>query len=328
MGTPFIGRLVDVGFAKEASRGAKTAPTYWSPKTELSFDSKTETVKSGQSYGRIDQGVDQFVAQKYAQGDFKTELNDTNFGLILLALLGATSPTNNGDSTYTHAYTIDQDSNQHQSLSIAIRDEIGSLLFNGCMIDSLTLEIRPNDIVRYSVGFMGRGVHDWTTLTPTYTDQNHFLHQHLTFKLAANVAGLAAASPISLKSLTLNVSKNLIKEGVMGTLAPEDIYNQMLEITGSLELNYTDRTYRNYMLDNTYKTMQIKLQNTDVIIGGGTANPTLDIQLPRVGFEAWESNRPNDELVTQKIDFTAYYDLANSLAPISTCELRNTTSSY
>lgn len=325
MPTPQIGRLVNLGFAKESSRGTKTEADFWIPKTDASFDSKAEIVESGQAFGRIDTPVDQFVTQKYAEGDFSSEINDISFGLMLLAALGTeASPTNNGDSTYTHTFSIDEDSNQHPSISVSMEDEIGSLLFNGAMVNSLEINVEPNGLATFTVNFMARGVHDWTAQTVTFTDENHFLHQHLVFKLAANLAGLSAASPLSLKSANLLIEKNLIKEGTMGTVAPEDIYNQNMRISGGFELNYTDRTYRDYMLDGSYKAMRFELTNSDTTIGSGSQNPQLVFEFPRVGFQNWESNKPNDELVTQSIDFNAFYDLSNGDAPISTCTLTNT----
>ena len=38
----FVGRLYQIGLGKESSRGTGVAPTYWIPKTAVSFDDKIE----------------------------------------------------------------------------------------------------------------------------------------------------------------------------------------------------------------------------------------------------------------------------------------------
>jgi hypothetical protein len=147
-----------------------------------------------------------------------------------------------------------------------------------------------------------------------------FLHQHLLFKLATNTAGIAAASAISLKSLELNINRNAIFDQVIGTSEPEDILSQPISVEGNLSLNLEDDTYRNYMLNNTYRAMQIKLL--------ASANSSLDLQFPRVDFSEWEPDFSLNDIAKQKINFKANYDSANAAAIITTATVINTKSSY
>lgn len=290
-------------------------PTMWLGRNTISFSDRTETAREAEALGRIEDSDANFVTNKYGEGDFEYDLDDRDIGLILTSLMGA-SPTTTGGPTYTHAYAL-SNSNQHQSLSLAIVDPDTTKIFPLTVVDSLQIVVEPNGIVKATVGFMSRVGKDWTDLTADFTSRgNKFLHQHLVFKLASNLAGISAASNISLKGLTLNINANTVKDDVIGTVAPEDILNQQFSVDGSITLNKEDETYRNYMLDGTYRAMQVKFDRA--------ANSSLDIQLPRVDFTEWEPDPSLDTITTQTINFKGNYDAANDDAIISTCSLVNT----
>lgn len=313
--TKFVGRRYIIGLAKEASRGTALVPTLWLGRNTISFSDRTETAREAEALGRIEDSDANFVTSKYGDGDFEFDLDDKDIGLILTSLMGS-SPNTTGGPTYTHAYTL-SNSNQHQSLSLAIVDPDASKIFPMVVVDSLQIVVEPNGIVKATVGFMSRGAKDWTALTGNFTSRgNKFLHQHLVFKLASATAGLSGASAISLKGLTLNINANTIKDDVLGTLAPEDILNQQFSVDGSITLNKEDETYRNYMLDGTYRAMQVKFERA--------ANSSLDFQFPRIDFTEWEPDPSLDAITTQTINFKGNYDAANSAAIISTCNLVNT----
>ena len=147
----------------------------------------------------------------------------------------------------------------------------------------------------------------------------------MAFKIASLTSGLTAATAISLKSLKLTFTKNLVLDQTLGTVQPEDILNRAFNITGELMLDYEDRTYANLMLDGTYRAMRIDLVNSDITIG--STNPAFRIDLSRVDFDAWEPTRENDEIVNQKITFNALWDITNGNV-INDCYLVNEQASY
>lgn len=311
----FVGRRLAVGFAKEAVRGTALAPTIWGGRNDFSFNDKTENVREEEGLGRIEDSDAQFVTNKFGEGDISGDLEDNYLGLILTSLLGA-SPTTTGANPYTHTYAL-SNTNTHQSLSIAAQDPNETKIFPLSVINSLEITIEPNGKVEYTANFMSRGGKDWSTLTPVFTSiGNKFLHQHLRFKLAANVAALGAASEISLKSLSLTISSNTVKDDVLGTVTPEDILNQQFSVEGEITLNKEDQTYRNYMLDGTYRAMDITLSRS--------SSSSLQFQLPRVDFTEWEPDFTLNEIAKQTIQFKGNYDAANAAAVISTAILINT----
>ena len=113
-----VGRRGVLGVAKEASRGTIVGtPTFWIPRSTISFDDKIEQAREEEAMGRIADSDAAFVTQKMADGEFESNLDDKTVGIILTSLLGA-SPTTTGAPTYAHTYA-QSNTNQHESLSIA-----------------------------------------------------------------------------------------------------------------------------------------------------------------------------------------------------------------
>lgn len=311
----FVGRLGNVGVAKEATSGTIVTPTFWIPFNSISFDDKVTTAREDEGLGRIEDSDSNYVVNKYGEGDLEFDLNDYQLGAILTSLLGA-APTSTGGPTYAHAYAL-TNTNTHKTLSLAYQDPDQTKIFPFTMIDGLEITVEPDGIAKAKASFKSRVSRDWSTLTPVYTTLgNKFLHQHLTFKTGAAIANLAAASAISLKKLTLKITANADFDNVMGTVEPEAILNHQYTVEGEITLNKTDDTYRQLMLAGTYKAIEISFNRA--------SNSSLQIQMPRVDFTEWEQDRSLDDIVGQTIQFKGNYDSANAAAVISTCTLTNT----
>lgn len=311
-----IGRLGSFGAAKESSRGtAVGTPTFWIPRSTISFDDKTETAREEEGLGKLADSDANFVVSKRAEGTIESNLDDKLLGIILTSLMGS-SPVTTGSNPYTHTYTL-SNSNQHQSLTLAYDDPDITRIFPLAVVDMLKMTIEQNAIVQFEVGFKSRAGRDWTALTPNFTALGgKFLHQHLQVRLASSVAGLSGATAVSLKKLELTISANTDFDSVLGTVEPEDILGQQFSVEGSLTLNKEDETYRNYMMDGTYRAMEIKLDRS--------TSSRLTLQLPRVDFSEWEQDRELNTITSQSLNIKGNYDAANALDIISTCILINT----
>lgn len=316
--TKFVGRRGQLGIAVESTRGTAVSPVFWVPWATMSFQDRTEIAREEQGLGVIADSDSKYVTQKMGEGEIEAQIYDKAMGAILTGLLGA-APSTSAGPPYTHTYTL-SNSNQHKSVSLYWKDPDRSDMFPLGMLNSLQLSVEPNGLVNWTVGFMSKTARDWTSQTASYTSLGaKWLHQHLSFKLASAVGSLSAATALSLKSLELNINKNTAFDSVIGTVEPEDILNQQLSVEGSIELNLEDDTYRDYMLDGTYKAMEIKLTES--------SNSILTFQFPRVDFFDWERDNSLNEIAKQSVNFKGNYDKANALDIISTCTLVNTQAS-
>lgn len=320
--TKFVGRKGNLALAIEDTRGVPSSTSsdyYWTPFATMSFKDTIEEAREDQGMGNIADGDSKYVVQKMGEGDVEAQFYDDSLGVVLTGVLGAV-PSSSGGPPYTHTYTL-SDTNQHKSVSIYWQDPDRSDMYKVGMVDSFQISVEPSGIVNYTTGFKSKTADEWTSITPDFTNlTSKFLHQHLSVKLADTIANLSSATAISLKKLDITIAKNAMFDSVIGTVEPEDILNQQISVEGSLELNLEDDTYRDYMLNGTYRTMEIKFTNG--------SNSIFTLQFPRVDFSEWEADYSLNEIAKQTINFKANYDAANDLAIISTCTLVNTTASY
>lgn len=318
----FASRRAEIGIGRETSRGTPVAPTQWLPWSTINFGDKQEIVEETSALGRIEGTDNLYGTIRYGAGTIEADVRAAYLGLILTNLLGAT-PTPSGGNPYTHTFTLAQN-NQHQSLSIIAQDKTNAdivKMFPLAMINKWTLKIVAGRIVTNSIDFISLPGKDWTSQTSSFTALgSKFLHQHLSLKVASNLAGLTGSTAISVKSLDLVIDKHLVRNDVAGTVTPEDINNQDFRVSGSIVLNYEDATWLNYMTGVTDRAMEI-------ILNAGSSG-ILTLRFPLVHFQTWEKDMPLSEIARQKVDFVAHYDAANANAMISTCTLVNAVSAY
>ncbi len=322
----YVGRRLQVGIAKETVRGAGASSTYHLPRTAFSYDDKITQARSVGGLGFLEDSEESFVTTKYGQGDLEGEIRSKSFGLLLYAMLGTVSSASVVDSSYTHSFSV-ANTNTHQSLSFVVVDDNTSELYKLIMLDSLEINAELDEVVRYSASFMGKQSVSTGETVPAAVAEHKFTKKHLSFKIAANIAGIAGATAISLKSLTLSISKNVALDDVLGTAEPEDILNHQISVEGQLVLNYEDETYKNYMKNGTARAVEIAFTNTDATIGAAT-RPALTIQMPKVDFFDWEPDYSLDDITTQTVSFKASRDVANATSIISTCDLVNEEANY
>lgn len=322
----YIGRLVNVGIARESTRGTAVAATMWLPKAAVAFFDRATKNTSRLNYGVIGDGNVAPKTLEWAEGSIEGDMFDKTFGYFLYTIFGTLNTTGPVSAAYTHTFSLQND-NQHDSLTITLADPDRADRYSLAMLDRLEINIVPEEVVTYASDWKARTGRQIAIPTADYTAENKFLGRHAIVKIASLTGGLAAASALSVKSLKLTFAKNTVLNNVLGTVWPDDILNQKFEITGTIELDLEDQTYRALMLDASYRALRIQITNTDVAIPGGSTNPSFTLDLSRVHFEEWEANRPTDEIVMQKINFRALYDVINGNI-VNSCVLVNGKSNY
>lgn len=321
----FIGRLADIGIAKETTRGtAESAATFWLPKMTLSYDDKIEQVVDESSVGVIEDATDAKIVGKYAEGEFEGKIGDKSMGLLLLGVFGTVTTTGGGQtSTYAHTFTVQEDS-QSDSLTIFQDDPNQDYKYALGMIDKLDLDVMLGEFSKVTVGFRSK-IGTTGTLTPSYTAENNFLPQHGTFKYATTQAGLDAGTEFNIKSFQLSISKNVEDDMRIGSSEAVDILNKQLSVEGTIEFVFNAETFKTEMLADTAQAIRIQLANTDVTIGT-SLNPKLVVDLYKVKWGEFTRNYDNNEIVTATASFKGFYSLTDSA--MIRAVLTNAQSSY
>lgn len=315
--TKGIGRLLQVGIAKETTRG--TAPStadFYIPFSDVSFDEKWENALDEQSIGVIEDSKGQSRTKSWAEGKLTAPIEDQSFPLVIYGALGSYTKSTNSDvsgNVIDHTFTVSQ-SAQHQSLAFYIDDPLAGADYkyaNG-MVDSLEINYELKKFLDFSLNLMTVSGAS-ASLTPSSTAQNRFLPQHLTFKVAASYATLSTGTAVSLKSMKLKITKNVESDDVLGSTSPADFLNKQFIIEGTIEALWQNESdFKTAALAGTAKALRLDLINTDVTIGTA-ANPRLRIDLAKVVFT--ELTRPLvlNDLVKQTLSFKAHYSTTDSL---------------
>lgn len=315
----FIGRRVEAALAFETSRGVGKTPAISLGKIDFSLADKVDENRIEESFGHIADSFDKVVAEKYASGSMSGDLG-SNSAAYLLGLALGSAPANGSTSDSVTAHTIAlANTNQHKSGALLVKDGNETKMFKLLMLENFQISVTLDGLVKWSADFIAKAGVTSTASMPAYAEDYKFTRTKAKVKVAADVASLAAATRLSLKQFELNISKNLMRDGSIGTAEPEDILNRQFSLEGNMRLNYTDQTFKGYMLGGTKKALELVLTSAKVI--GSTTYGSLTIQLPKVDFFSWEPDAAIDDVVTQQINYKANYDLTNGV--IQTCTVNN-----
>ena len=307
----FIGRQIDIGIGKETTRGTAVAPAFWTPKIDATVEDKIELATDETSVGIIEDSIGAEVAKRWAEGEIVGNVRDRSFGLILLSALGRVTSLARTPLTpvaFDHTFEVAQ-SATHQSLTIGMRNPVQQLRFALAVIDSLEIRFELAKFVEFTASFLSR-IGTVASDVVSYITENQFLAHQIDIRTAPNLAGLGTATPIKVKNVTLEIAKNPEASDVLGNIEPDNYFNKQMEITGSFDLLYEDVTYKQLFLDGQSIAMRIDVTNPQVIETG--VNPRMRIDLAKVKFPEWTREGGLNDIVSQTVNFKAYYSLADA----------------
>lgn len=319
-----IGRDYKVGFGKETTRGTAVVPTAWEPLTDIpSIENKEEYLHEESGYGVIADTVDAVVVKEWNEGEISGHVHDKSFGFLLLAALGQVSSAVKETTAYNHTFSL-LNTNQHPSLTIEIKNSNEQLKYALSVLKSLKISGEVGKYVEYAASFIGKkGV--TSANSATYVDENEFFSKMITFKHATNLAGLGAASAISIKSFELSIDKDTEPLFVLGNIAPEDVANKQVSIEGNITAYFEDTAIKAIYEGGTAKALRIDILNSGVTIGA-SSSPELKIDLPRVHFEEYSRAGGLGGFIEQTIKFKGKYSLTD--AKFAEIVLTNTQTTY
>jgi len=262
--------------------------------------------------------------KKYSEPSVSGPINNEFIGLLLKAAMGTHSPDTDTPEAgvTTHTFSVKND-NSHPKLTLDFDEgELKGRRILDAMLSRLQITVRNGEVAAFEADFFGGFPAD-ETLSPAVPDEITYDPSHVTVKIVANEAALAAASGSCVEELTLTFEKNLGQHYCLGSLVPDKIYNTDMVVTGNLTTLYENQNYRDVWDGATFKAIGIYLENTDESIGNST-NPALSIVLPKVAYEEWTIDSPESDLVRQTIAFKAYLNGSDFVK----AELVNETASY
>jgi len=310
---PFLkGEDINIGIAKETVRGTYVTPSAYIPaRTPTGIKVAVDKAPIRETTGGGMGSTGSIVVQKRAEGDLEFNLRSRTIGFLLLSLLGkATSSVVVASTVYSHLFEILLGNPQFPSLSLAL-SQLGfqDYKYAKSLVKSLEISTPVNDLVTAKASFLSSNEETVADVTVAFSSTDHYFRPFdVVIKVAADVAGLAAAPALALKEFSLSIDNNARVNQNIGELTPSDLLALMHEINGSFVMDYTAETYRDAYVAGTYYAMSMTLTRTDIDLGSGNS-PSLSIVMPKISFESREADRPIDDIVTDNVEFIAHHDI-------------------
>lgn len=319
-----IGRQIEAGVALEASRGtAESTAGKWLRKVTANLMERAEKVVDDTTMGVLEDSVGSRVVKKFIEGDIDGILHIDALGYFLKNLYGTVNTTTVSGSVKQHAFTMLQ-SIEHPALSVFIkRGGVDQKVYNGGMLKSFELRAAVDDYLRFTASFLARqGASNADT--PTYGADYDFIGKDVTVKVAASEAGLAGATALGAKEVTVTWDTGLVADHILGSYFPDDIYNTKMSIEGSLTLNFKDATQKDLYLGDDAKYMSISIVGAADL--GSSNYPTITLIFHKVMFQDWGIDGGADDVITENITFKAFYNRVDGKQ--STVTIKNLTATY
>lgn len=310
------GEDVIMGVGLETTRGTAVVPSIWVPgRSPSGIRPIQDRVAIRETRGSKLATSGEEIIQKRAEGDFEMNVRVNSIGYFLKALLGSVSSVAKSApnaAVFDHTFRLLEDTPEHPSLTFGLHQKnIQDYIYRLGGVSKMEFELTPTDLVMAKLALGAAGEAEKTPAyapdfsTAIHTGDHHFRHQDVTIKLAANTAGLGAATPLKVKSLGLSLDNGLRPDQNVTELNPGNMLVTEMKFEGKFELDYQDKTLHDVFDTNGTRAMQISMVRSDIVIGT-SANPAVLITLPRIQFNNWEPNRPIEEVVREALSFTVF----------------------
>jgi hypothetical protein len=320
-----IGREIEFGVAVEETRGtAETTADKWGRKVNANVVERALHAVDETTRGVLEEGEGRRVVQRFVEGDVEGILHADMLGYLLANLYGLAVTTEvEAGEVYSHVFNLRQNI-QHQALTLFAKDgAVQQHTFSNAMLSTLEISASIDDYVRFSAAFIA-AVAATNSDTPSYDTEYDWIARDIEVKLAESEAGLSGASAVKAKDLSITFDQGVIRDHVVGSRNPDDLYNSKMMIEGTMTLNFTDEVFKDYYLGDDDLYMSITLTGEADLTNG--ENPTLEVLLHKVQFGEWNRSGGANDLVTQEVQFRAFYNASDQKQ--SQITLQNKTAEY
>lgn len=312
------GEDINIGLGVETVRGTGVVPAVFIPgrtPSGVNVEIEKTLIKETRATKVSSQGSE--IVRSSAAGDLEFNIRVSSLGYILKSLLGSvTSALQSGESAvYKHIFKILAGNPQHPSLTLALsKPGIQDYEYPLALAKSLEIKTPMDDLIYATVAFLAQKENTHAAYTPAFAGNDYyFRHQDVVISLADDLSGLAAATPIKVKSFQFNIDNKARQNQNVSELNPGDIIATDFTLEGQMSLDLQDSAYHDLFTSGNYKALELKLQRGDITIGSAS-NPTVQIQLPKISIESYSENRKLEDVTEQTLKFTAHYSPADSMA--------------
>ncbi len=302
-----IGRMNAIGIAKENTPGVAVDPTAWIPVESAEVKPIIKTVEDTSGYGIIDQVADIQPVENTSETTIDGIVRSDSIGHILLATLGeVNAPEEMEEGVFKHIFNR-LNSNCPITHTITEDTPAGAKQAPYSVIDSLEIEAKVGDYVRFSVKYIGGQIETVVDKSPKYNQEGVFLASGMSVKMADNTAGLENSTlNVKAQSVKITIEKNPESFMALGSTNVESIHNTVFTVKGDMELKYDSDNYMNMVVDGAKKAIEIKAEGNTI---GATKKAEIGAIIPRVAFSEWNKSSDADKITTQTLGFTGTFSV-------------------
>ena len=312
------GEDINIGIGVESTRGTGAAPTVFIPgrtPAGINVDADKILIKETRATKTESQGSE--ITRLSAGGNLEFNLRISSICYLLKSLLGdAASEVASGETAvYKHTFGILQGSPQHPSLTLALsKPGIQDYEYPLTLVKSLEIRTPVKDLINATAGFISQKESAHADYSPLFENNDYyFRHFDASVKLATNLAGLAAATPLKLKDFKLTIDNKGRFNQNISELYPSDVLATLFNFEGEMELDLQNTDLHDAYTSGSYKALELNLTRSDITIGNAS-NPSVSITLPKISFESYNESRKIDDIVQQSIKFVGHYSEADGKA--------------
>jgi hypothetical protein len=162
-----------------------------------------------------------------------------------------------------------------------------------CVVDSLEFSFASDSVPTLSFSAVG----DYPTLVARSTPSFPAVRPFQVPDVSAQIGG----SPAELQELSIELGNNVERiHDLAGSLKAIEL--QALEVSGSFSVRFRNTAHLSNFLNRTETSLKVTLEGP---VAGGSYNYSLEIELPKIVYDAWGAEVSEADLLVQDVDFRA-----------------------
>jgi hypothetical protein len=285
-----------LGIGKQTAFGTAAAPTKFIAPSSLTLTPQFEKAYPTTLSYRAP--IAFFPGRKYSETEFEAFLwPEGGWESILHAFFQSVTTTTldatNGVYQHVFAPAVLNTSPTYYTFEAGYDPGLQALRAKDCVVDSIEFAFSSEDPPTASVAAIGGEALAVSRATPSYPTVRPFMNPDTSL--------LIGGSATELQELTIELNNNLERLHDLAA-ALRAIELQNLEVSGSFSVRFRNATHLNNFLNATETSLKVTLTGP---VAGGTYNYKLEVELPRVVYDAWEAEISEAELLVQDVDFQA-----------------------
>jgi hypothetical protein len=320
MSNQFIGRDIEVGVAL----GDASSADHSIQKSTANIFKNVETAEDETTRGSIISGKGRRVTQKYAEGSISGNVHSEAIGYFLRNVWGDSESTSEGDSVYSHEFTLD-DNHIHDELTFFLKEGTEEKMVEAAHINSLEVSASPDSYITFTAEIIAEDLED-SSFTPSYSTEYDFIGKDVTLVVADTKVGLGTENPIEVKEVTINQNRNLNRYHILGSYSPKKIYGPRFDNEITITKEYLNDTFKDLHEGDGSKYIRITIEGDEAI--GGTKKAKLEYDFYKVQVTDWSKNDGADELIEETFTLKAYENTDEETDKLGKVTLQNLTEDY